>query len=326
MNRKTINAIISKKMRQWWDTIEDADLRELVEKDTIVTGGAIVAMLLNEPVSDYDVYLQTADTVEKLAKYYAAKFNDRKKNQGNPAGGIPIPPITVIRIPGEEEPDRIQIIIKSAGIASEDGTSPYAYFEGRPPEEAQAYVHEVFNGAAEKAELEKIEDVYEETQEQALNTEDTAYRPVFLTTNAITLTNKVQVIIRFYGTPGEIHKNYDYVHCTNYWTEKDGVVLNQPALEAILNKDLKYIGSKYPICSIIRMRKFIQRGWKINAGQIVKMAFQISELDLNDLEVLKDQLTGVDVAYFIQVIDLLKAKSPDRVDSAYLIEIIDRMF
>ena len=38
------------------------------------------------------------------------------------------------------------------------------------------------------------------------------------------------------------------------------------------------------------------------------------------------QLTGVDVAYFLEVIAKLKEKDPEKVNSAYLIEIIDRMF
>ena len=53
---------------------------------------------------------------------------------------------------------------------------------------------------------------------------------------------------------------------------------------------------------------------------------QISALDLTDIPTLEDQLTGVDVAYFLEVIEKLKAKDPEKVNNAYLIEIIDRMF
>ena len=43
-------------------------------------------------------------------------------------------------------------------------------------------------------------------------------------------------------------------------------------------------------------------------------------------DVLQDQLTGVDCAYFCEVMNKLKEKDPEKVNSAYLIEIIDRMF
>jgi hypothetical protein len=46
------------------------------------------------------------------------------------------------------------------------------------------------------------------------------------------------------------------------------------------------------------MKNAIQRGWTVNAGEILKMLFQVSELDLKNIEVLEEQLIGVDVAYF----------------------------
>jgi hypothetical protein len=103
-------------------------------------------------------------------------------------------------------------------------------------------------------------------------------------------------------------------------------VLHAAALESLLSKELRYVGSKYPICSVFRLRKFVARQWTINAGQILKMVMQIGELDLTDMRVLEDQLVGVDVAYFIQVIAALKEKDPVKVNAAYLCEILDRMF
>lgn len=104
------------------------------------------------------------------------------------------------------------------------------------------------------------------------------------------------------------------------------MILRPTALEALLARELRYVGSKYPLCSMIRVRKFVARGWSINAGQILKMAMQISALDLTDVKVLEDQLTGVDAAYFMEVMAKLKASDPEKVNSAYLIEIVDRMF
>lgn len=158
-----------------------------------------------------------------------------------------------------------------------------------------------------------------------------AYRPIFLSDNAITLSNKVQLVIRFYGSPEEVHKNYDFCHCTNYWTSKDNnLVLKSSALESILTKELFYQGSLYPICSVIRTRKFIKKSWHINAGQFLKMCFQIGELALNDLDVLQDQLTGVDAAYFIEIIDYCKKKQevePDfKITMPYLVSIVDKIF
>ena len=175
----------------------------------------------------------------------------------------------------------------------------------------------------------EIEEAYEEAEVAALNTDDgkPKYRPIFLSTNAITLANKVQVILRFYGEPDEIHANYDFVHCTNYWRSDDGsLTLRAEALEALLARELLYVGSKYPVCSVFRLRKFIKRGWTINAGQILKILMQISALDLTDINTLEDQLTGVDSAYFFDILEKLKEKDATKVNAAYLCEIINRMF
>lgn len=311
MKGKTIKAVIAKKMEDWFKSIEDESLRLLVRKNVFVTGGCIASMLLKEKVNDFDVYFRTKEAALAVARHYVSRFTI--KNRNGIACGISV----------HEEEGRIRIVIKSAGVASEAGTDkPYEYFESAQQEDAAGnYVDEVMQDPG------AIQDVSDATRESANESTDCSYRPVFMSTNAITLSGRVQIVLRFYGEPEEVHKNYDFVHCTNYWTSWDReLVLHKDALESLLAKELRYVGSKYPICSVFRLRKFISRGWTVNAGQILKMAWQISELNLDDMKVLEDQLTGVDVAYFVEVIEKLKEKDPAKVNAAYLVEILDRMF
>ena len=310
MKAKTIKKVLRQKIDHWIASIEDEAVRELVSKNVIVTGGAIASMLLKEPVNDFDVYFRNFETTKAVANYYVSRFNTKN------ASGIPCD------IYAEDTDGRIKIIIKSSGIASEEGsTKPFEYFESRPADEASGYVGEVLGDA------ERVEEAYDTAESMALADEDHGYRPVFMSTNAITLSQKVQIIVRFYGEPDVIHQNYDFVHCTNYWTSwNNELVLRQPALEALLARELRYVGSKYPLCSVIRLRKFINRGWSVNAGQILKMIMQLNELNLKDPAILEDQLTGVDSAYFLQLMTKVKEKDPDKIDAAYLVEIIDRIF
>jgi hypothetical protein len=303
MKAKTIKLSLRRKINEWLSSIDDENVRKAAQRDAIVTGGSIASMLLGEEVNDYDVYFRSKDTVKAVAEYYIRQFLKNPSNRFK-ASGDEVPVYVV------EDLNRVKIIVKSSGIASEDGADDYEYFENLPEDsnDAVAYVENVMTAIDEDDEKPK-------------------YRPVFLSANAITLSHRIQIIIRFYGEPDAIHENYDFVHCTNYWTSNDGaLVLRQDALEALLARDLRYIGSKYPLCSIIRTRKFIRRNWSITAGQYLKMAMQLNELDLTDLDVLEDQLTGVDTAYFLEVIKKLRAKDKSHVDTAYLIEIIDRMF
>ena len=103
--------------------------------------------------------------------------------------------------------------------------------------------------------------------------------------------------------------------------------LNKKALTSILEKDLKYQGSLYPVCSIFRIRKFIQRGWTISAGQLFKIIYQMNDLNLKDPVTLKEQLTGVDVAYFFELLQILnREQDPERIDYAYIADLVDKIF
>ena len=312
LKRKTIKAIITKKVNDWISSIEDATLQEKLKKSVIVTGGCIVSMLLNEKVNDFDIYLRDKDATLAVANYYVKKFKSRTQK------GIEVP------LSVQDDGGRVRIVAQSAGVVSEQGTDvPYQYFENSAEGEAEEYVRSVIDNP------EQIADTYEETEDavQDITDKKNPYRPVFLTSNAITLSDKIQIVIRFYGEPEQIHENFDFVHCTNFYTSWDEkLTLRADALEAILAKELRYVGSKYPVCSLVRLRKYFSRNWKINAGQILKIALQVSELDLTNLEVLSDQTLGVDAAYYVQVIELLRQKNPEKVDAAYLVEILDRIF
>lgn len=310
MKKKTINAVICKKFDEWLKSITDQSVRNLVENNTIVTGGCIASMLLKEDVNDFDCYFTNKETTKAVAEYYVKQWNDAHDDNGYVLdGAIPneLNPAMKGGAALNMTPDRIKIIFDSKGVAKEEGAL-----------EDAAEIEEWPDGKPE---------VSPETKP--------AYRPIYLSNNAITLSNKVQIVIRFYGDPETIHQHYDYVHCTNYWLSKTrDVALNQPALEALLARELKYIGSKYPLASVIRTRKFIKRGWTINAGQYLKMAFQISELNLKDVAVLEDQLTGVDVAYFNHLIIALQKHSDSEKEAgkefvleySYLATIIDKIF
>lgn len=339
MNRKVIKSIVKSKLTKWIESIQDKEVQKLVKQNTILTGGSIANLLLNEEVKDFDVYFKDRKTVLAVANYYVNQFNDRNKDLKNRLGGSAkayvldgetmvkdgklIDPTllqefknqpTLTRMIAGCTPDRVKIIVRSDGVVAEKGSE---HILNKPFED----VVDVLDSA------DQVKDPFTGTKDDA----KPSYRPVFLSTNAITLSDKVQVVVRFYGEPEEIHKNYDFVHCTNYYDYgKEELVLKPEALECLLAKELKYQGSKYPLCSIIRTRKFIKRGFNINAGQYLKMCFQLSQLDLTDIDTLEDQLVGVDSAYFMLLIDALRTKQDSdpnfSVEESYVASIIDRIF
>jgi len=284
MNRKAIKSVLQRKHNDLINSIDDPVVKELIDKNSIITGGAIASMLLNEPVNDYDYYFTNKETALAVANYYSNLFNDLMNYNTEVV----------------EENNRVKIKVNYEEMTEQI------------------------------SELEEVEDG-EALENTLTENKDDKYKPIFISENAITLSNKIQIVLRFYGSPEEIHSNYDFVHTTNYWTSKDKqLYLNKEALESLLSKHLIYKGSKYPLCSIIRTRKFIKRGWHINAGQYVKMALQLNEIDLFNIDTLRDQLVGVDALYFMKVIDKIKEKQNNdldfKLDTSYLIKIIDKIF
>lgn len=310
MKKKTISKVISSKFDDWVSSITDDVLKNMVKNNSIVTGGCIASMLLKEKVNDFDVYFTNKETVKAVAEYYVKFWNASHNDNGYVLDGA----VTSEENPTQKggaalnmTPDRIKIIFDSNGVAKEVGAIDDDY------------------------ELEEWPDGKPVVDEES----KPKYRPIYLSGNAITLSQQIQIVIRFYGDPDTIHQHYDYIHCTNYWVSKDRVLtLKQAALEALLARELIYVGSKYPLASVIRTRKFIKRGFTINAGQYLKMAFQISELDLKNVSVLEDQLVGVDVAYFQMLINAItssveKQKEEGKefsISYGYLATIIDKIF
>lgn len=318
MNRKAVKGTITSKFNSFLKTITDEKLRADIKQNTIFTGGCIASMLLGEEVKDFDIYFTNMQTTINVCHYFTTEFNKtHTTNEAYVQIGRADHIDTYINGElckkfggsgsrrGRECPEgRVRIFIQSSGVAGEVPTD------------------------------EPFEDVYDK-KELPLETKETderpKYRPVFLSSNAITLSDRFQLIIRFYGNAETIHENFDFVHATNYFTTADNKLhLRADALESLLSKNLMYVGSKYPLCSIIRTRKFIKRGYHINAGQYLKIMYQLSQLDLNDVDVLEEQLIGVDSAYFTQIIEIVRKKkeeNPDfQIDSTYLGELIDKIF
>jgi len=285
MQTKTIKKVISNKLNEWLETITDEKLRSEVKQNILVSGGSITSLFLNQPVNDYDVYIQDMDVLVRLAEYYCG-------------GDV---------LDGRKKDEYIQKDVDDLGNEFNENSQNAVRL--RTLKSNQVKLNIPSDG---------IKMVLGESEEK--------YRVAFLSQNAISLTDDLQIVLRFNGNSEQIHKTFDFIHATNYFTFKDGLVTNIDALESILTKTLKYQGSFYPVTSIVRMKKFLLRGWNIGAGEMLKVMFQISELDLTDIEVLEEQLIGVDVAYFSLLIDALKGVPKEKMTSAYINEMIDRIF
>jgi hypothetical protein len=286
MQRKTIVKTIKKEVGLWLDSITDSTLREDVRKNLLVSGGCIASLYLQEKVNDYDIYIQDIVVAKRLAEYYA--------------GSDP------------------RVVV----LSGSDKDSLMKEVEGK---EDSAYVIAVRNLKEDQVKLffkNKNGGLALEYNDENLP----LYHPVFYSPNAISLSDDIQIVLRFTGNAEAIHKNFDFVHATSYFTYNEGLVTTVEVLESILAKTLKYRGSLYPVTSVIRIKKFVKRGWNISAGEMLKIMFQVSELNLRNPYVLEEQLIGVDIAYFSRLIEILSTSKKESIDSEFLNTIIDKVF
>ena len=348
MIKKNIELKIKAKLKEWLSSIKNKDLAKDLKDNIIVSGGAIASMLLNEKVNDYDIYIRNRDVLERLIKYYMNKYGWHN----------------FILLDGRSKLQYLQHyynMVYLNNYNSEELNDDYnnlteflhsktsKNLKKQPKEELKqhsldfymenientnGYIVAVKNLKDEQLKLFNLEGMYKadilKLKEKYSDNENLTgiYEPFVITSNAITLTNDIQIIIRFFGDVDEIHKTYDFVHATNYFTFKTGLVLNVDALESLINKQLYYRGSLYPLTSIIRTRKFLKRDFNISASEYLKMAFQISQIDLSDPAVLEEQLMGVDVVYFNMLIDDIRneLKGKKHINYEWLVQKLDKIF
>lgn len=298
MQVKTINRVIKKKLNSWLETITDEELRKKVKNNILVSGGSITSMLLGEKVNDFYIYIQNMNVLVSLAEYYCPnKVLDGRKKQ--------------------------EILKKYYSDKFPNFNINDDFFK------SDLFFNDLSELAVRYKNL-KEDQVKLDIPSFGVKCEvidnDDEYQLSFLSPNAISLTNDIQIVLRFNGKVEDIHKTFDFIHATNYFTFKEGLVTNIEALQCILTRELKYQGSLYPLTSIIRIKKFLKRGWRINSGEMLKIMFQISELNLKDPEVLEEQLIGVDIAYFSKLIEIIRGVSSEDLTSSYLNTLIDKVF
>jgi hypothetical protein len=104
------------------------------------------------------------------------------------------------------------------------------------------------------------------------------YHVKLITDNAINLSDKIQLITKFTGSPSEVTDKFDWQHIKSYYdcnTEK--LHLTSDVYQLVVEKDLIYTGSDYPLSSLMRLKKYIKKGWNVSNTTILHIALDFVE-------------------------------------------------
>ncbi|MBT7350628.1 hypothetical protein HN803_07665 [candidate division WWE3 bacterium] len=102
------------------------------------------------------------------------------------------------------------------------------------------------------------------------------YNVSLITENSINLTDKIQIITKFVGVPDQVIHKFDWAHIKSvYDIGSEKLELCENIFQLLMEKELVYTGSEYPLSSLLRTRKFIKKGWSISNAQMVNIALEI---------------------------------------------------
>ena len=108
-------------------------------------------------------------------------------------------------------------------------------------------------------------------------------RKIIVTDNAISI-DKFQIIIRWSGTPEDVVSQFDFKHNMNYFYKDKLHTLT--SFKYLNDNKLIYNEERArDICgTIIRVKKFVERGFTITNKEMCKMLLKLNEVGFNERE------------------------------------------
>lgn len=103
------------------------------------------------------------------------------------------------------------------------------------------------------------------------------FKVKLITENAINLSDKIQLIIKFTGSPIEVIDNFDWQHIKSYFVYPDVMIFTNDVYKLIVEKELIYTGSAYPVSSMMRLKKYIKKGWTVSNATMLHIALDIAQ-------------------------------------------------
>lgn len=67
---------LEEKIEDWFKTIPDSEIKDLIRKKGYIAGGAISSLLLDKEPNDYDVFFESDDSSYRVASYYLPKYKN----------------------------------------------------------------------------------------------------------------------------------------------------------------------------------------------------------------------------------------------------------
>jgi hypothetical protein len=105
---------------------------------------------------------------------------------------------------------------------------------------------------------------------------DDKFHVKLITDNAINLSDKIQLITKFWGDPSFVTDEFDWQHIKSWYScKEEKLYLTSDVYQLVVEKELIYTGSDYPLSSLMRLKKYIKKGWNVSNTTILHIALDI---------------------------------------------------
>lgn len=107
---------------------------------------------------------------------------------------------------------------------------------------------------------------------------------------------KVQVIhYRTFENAQDIFKDFDFdINMCAYDLDTSSLIVDNSCIEGLVSRDISFNqNTRYPLISMIRMKKYQDRGYNLTTKTQLELGLAISKLNIDSWESFIDQLGGV---------------------------------
>jgi hypothetical protein len=102
------------------------------------------------------------------------------------------------------------------------------------------------------------------------------------------------IYMSFFKDLNAVFDNFDYECCkAGFYFSNNEFVCSPIFWETLQTKSLKYTGSKYPIGALMRLTKYVQRGYTPDYSSVLKLYKDLNALNMVDPETIENQIGGM---------------------------------
>lgn len=106
----------------------------------------------------------------------------------------------------------------------------------------------------------------------------------------------IQIIKKEVGEPEDMVDRFDFTVCQAIYDFKENkMIMVNRFLRDLAKKELIFTGSKYPLASLYRVKKYMEKGFHISGIELIKLALTVQNIDIDNEAELGEHIAGFDI-------------------------------